>query len=61
MLIFFNLCQVRHWTNAQVEQYQYTNAQLGPSSCAPAAVLTSLNMIRALPQDAGIHSETSET
>ena len=42
---------VRHWTDTQVEQYQYTNAQLGPSACAPAGVLTCINMLSALPRD----------
>lgn len=42
---------VNHWTIAQAEEFQYSNSQLGPSSCAPAAVLSSLNMIRQLPKD----------
>ena len=43
---------VYHWTMAQAEELQYTNSQLGDSSCAPAAILSSLNMIGCLPQDA---------
>lgn len=42
---------VRHWTIAQAEEFQYTNSQLGPSSCAPAAVMSSLNMIHCLPDN----------
>ena len=43
---------VRHWTTAQAEEMQHTNSQLGDSSCAPAATLTALKMIQALPTDA---------
>ena len=44
---------VRHWTIAQAEEFQYTNSQLGPSSCAPASVLSALSMIKCLPQSVG--------
>jgi len=42
---------VRHWSIAQAEEFQYTNFQLGPSSCAPASVMSSLNMIQCLPDN----------
>ena len=38
--------------HAQAEEMQHTNSQLGDSSCAPAATLTALKMIQALPTDA---------
>jgi len=44
---------VRHWTIAQAEEFQYTNSQLGPSSCAPASVLSALSMIKRLPENVG--------
>ncbi len=44
---------VRHWTIAQAEEFQYTNSQLGPSSCAPASVLSALSMIKCLPENVG--------
>ena len=44
---------VRHWTIAQAEEFQYTNSQLGPSSCAPASVLSALSMIKCLPKSVG--------
>jgi len=38
-------------THTNTEEFQYTNFQLGPSSCAPASVMSSLNMIQCLPDN----------